>query len=142
MTPQPTTDDSMQQSNHSNGSKTVVIPIHAVTTSKTVAANEETVDDVDEHEDDIPEWTMLELNGELLPPIAVQQHNHNAKENEFHPILGPDGIELGSLQFLNKVLIGLLMFDYLNKHFSLFHRTHRLSLFIHVDYPHSHSRKS
>jgi hypothetical protein len=47
-----------------------------------------------------PEWAMLELNGELIPPLEI---GSNGDENDENSLLRENQVELGSLHFTNDV---------------------------------------
>jgi hypothetical protein len=54
---------------------------------------------------EIPEWAMLELNGELLMPkdFLAQQGKENPVEDDTNPLVPSDSFELGSVRFVNNV---------------------------------------
>jgi hypothetical protein len=54
---------------------------------------------------EIPEWAMLELNGELLMPkdFLAQQGKENPVEDDSNPLVPSDSFELGSVRFVNNV---------------------------------------
>lgn len=58
-----------------------------------------------EHSSNPPEWAMLELNGELLPPAEL------GKGNDEMSLLEANQVELGSLHFTVDVsiLVGFLL---------------------------------
>ncbi len=86
-----------QQHSDSEGNKTIAIPISTGNAVTDVENNDGGDDGT------VEEWAMLELNGELLLPTVVAAQNSGAKENESCKVLGRDGMELGSLQFRDKV---------------------------------------
>ena len=69
-------------------------------------SNHSIVVPIDTGKDEIQEWAMLELNGELLPPKESNpvQLGSPGKENpEQDCLLHPGTVELGSLRFDNGV---------------------------------------
>ena len=71
----------------SDEEKPVVIPIHSK-----------------EGDGDIPEWAMLELNGELLLPKDFLPTTNDGKENPATSVVvTEDSLELGSVRFINNV---------------------------------------
>lgn len=60
----------------------------------------------------LPEWAMIELNGELIAPTTTTIPNSKDKENpcanDNEPdssLLGHDQVELGSVRFVNNVSV-------------------------------------
>lgn len=64
--------------------------------------------------DTIPEYAMLELNGELLPPKKIALTDAlDDKENPTPNLIPPDHFELGSLTFKDNVRTYLSSFSWL-----------------------------
>lgn len=72
---------------------------------------------------EVPEWAMVELNGELIFPkdLSAQRHgkenplpstlSDNCNNNSTAQLIGADNIELGSLQFSNNKVSDSVCFN-------------------------------
>ena len=55
------------------------------------------------HNDDIPEWAMIEVNGELLPPLLDCNDHTAPAEGSTMLQLDAGTVELGAVHFRDKV---------------------------------------
>jgi len=78
----------------------MILPIHPPSSS-TCDSQEQSQDNDNGYDDDTPqEWSLLELNGEVLPPKKIPTLESNGSTAEDSSIASTPGrLELGSVKF-------------------------------------------